>query len=113
MRGVGVSWMFRPRAPEVLYEPAIPDDLAFPATKVTRVSQRTTLDGIEGVQLDTWYVLQLVADDAGGFTANVYQQTNPAVRGSYNLAMPAGRSWPFSASVWRCRWRCWSPASGC
>ena len=37
---------------DVLYGLPMPDNLAFPATKVTQISQRTTLDGNEGTQAD-------------------------------------------------------------
>ena len=37
---------------DVLYGPTIPNDLAFPATKVTQISQRTKLDGNDAVQVD-------------------------------------------------------------
>jgi RHS repeat-associated protein len=52
-------------------------------------------DLISPLQINTWYVLQLVADDAGGFTAQVYQENSPSVRGAYTFAMTSGQSWRF------------------
>ena len=37
---------------DVLYDPPMPSDLAFPATKITHIPQRATLDGNAGLQVD-------------------------------------------------------------
>ena len=37
---------------DVLYGPPMPDNLSFPATKITHIPQRTTLDGNEALQVD-------------------------------------------------------------
>jgi len=37
---------------DVLYGPEMPGNLAFPATKITQISQRTTVDGRDSLQLD-------------------------------------------------------------
>ncbi|HET7089229.1 MAG TPA: hypothetical protein VFL17_11295 [Anaerolineae bacterium] len=61
---------------------------------------REPADLLSSVQANTWYTLTLLLDDVRGFTAEVAQTTNPAVRGSYNHPMPAGLSWLFQHWVW-------------
>ena len=60
---------------------------------------------IPNLELDTWYVLQIVLDDVGGFTLQAYKESDPMVRGAYrqpgSIAMPAGRSWRFRHWIYR------------
>jgi RHS repeat-associated protein/uncharacterized repeat protein (TIGR01451 family) len=56
---------------------------------------------INGVQVNAWYNLQLVADDVGGFTAQIYQEGNPTVRASFNMPMTTGQAWRFRHWTYR------------
>jgi hypothetical protein len=44
---------------------------------------REPADLLSSVQANTWYTLTILLDDVRGFTAEVVQTNNPAVRGSY------------------------------
>jgi RHS repeat-associated protein len=59
-------------------------------------------DLIANLQVNTWYVLQIVLDDEGqGFYVEAYQENNPSVRGDYSVRMPAGKQWRFQHWVYR------------
>jgi hypothetical protein len=51
---------------------------------------------LDSVQINTWYVARIVADDSGrGFYVEVFQEGNPSVRNGYTQYMPTGRTWRF------------------
>jgi len=59
-------------------------------------------DLITNLQINTWYVLQIVLDDKDqGFYIQAYQESDPSVRGSYSVQMPAGKQWRFHHWMWR------------
>ena len=62
---------------------------------------RYPADVLTNLQVNVWYVLRIVVDDARGFYLEAYQESNPAVRGSYNTWMPTGMSWRFRHWVYR------------
>ncbi|MBC7260588.1 MAG: RHS repeat protein, partial [Chloroflexi bacterium] len=64
-------------------------------------NNRYPADLLTTVQTNTWYVVRLVVDDSSGFYAEAYQESNPAVRGSYHTWMPTGKSWRFHHWIWR------------
>lgn len=52
-------------------------------------------DVLTGMTNGVWYVLRIVVDDVGGFTATAYQQSDPKVNGTVRVKMTAGKSWRF------------------
>jgi len=46
---------------------------------------------------NTWYALKLVVDDVRGMTVEVYPESNPAQRATYNIGIVTGVSWRFQA----------------
>ena len=56
---------------------------------------RTPVDVIPNFLTNTWYVVRIVLDDARGFYLEVYQESAPTVRGSYQQWMPTGQAWRF------------------
>ncbi len=63
---------------------------------------RYPADLLPNLQLNTWYVLRLVLDDTGrGFYVEAFQESDPAIRGSYTQWMPTGKQWRFHHWIWR------------
>ncbi len=52
-------------------------------------------DLITALQANTWYVARIVVDDVRGFYLEVYQESAPTVRGSYQQWLPTGQAWGF------------------
>jgi hypothetical protein len=48
-----------------------------------------------------WYVVNLRLDDVHGFTAEVYQESDPSIRGIFTTPMPVGRDWRFRHWTYR------------
>jgi len=62
---------------------------------------RSPADVLTNLQLNTWYVVRIVVDDSGrGFYLEAYQESNPSVRGSYDIWMPTGKQWRFHHWIW-------------
>ena len=61
----------------------------------TGTAGATPVDVIPNFLTNTWYVVRIVLDDARGFYLEVYQESAPAVRGSYQQWMPTGQAWRF------------------
>jgi RHS repeat-associated protein len=57
--------------------------------------QPTTL--IPALQANTWYALKLVVDDVRGMTVEVYPESTPTQRATYNIGIVTGVSWRFQA----------------
>jgi RHS repeat-associated protein len=71
---------------------------------------QVTLDGstyptvatlLPTVQANSWYELQLTANDIAGFTAYIHQESNPNNQGSYTMPMDTGRNWRFRHYLYR------------
>jgi hypothetical protein len=69
-----------------------------------------TFDGIDyfypkvlipNMRTNAWYTLEITVDDVNGFTAMVYDESKPSIRGTYTMSMPAGRQWHFRHWIWR------------
>jgi YD repeat-containing protein len=58
-------------------------------------------DLIASLATNTWYVVEIVVDDAGGFSIQAYKESDPTQRGVYRQAMGAGRSWRFHHWIYR------------
>jgi RHS repeat-associated protein len=58
-------------------------------------------DLLASLDISVWYVLQIVLDDKGGFTLQVFKESDPNIRGVYNYTMPAGKSWRFRHWIYR------------
>ena len=56
---------------------------------------RYPTDLITALQANTWYVARIVLDDVRGFYLEVYQESAPTVRGSYQQWLPTGQAWRF------------------
>jgi len=56
---------------------------------------RYPVDLLASLALNTWYVLRIVVDDVRGGYIEAYQESAPAVRGSYQQWLPTGLSWRF------------------
>ena len=62
---------------------------------------RYPADLLTNLLTNTWYVLRIVISDTNGCYVEAYQRDAPAVRGSYNAWMPAGKSWRFHHWIYR------------
>jgi RHS repeat-associated protein len=50
---------------------------------------------IASPSINTWYVARIAIDDTDGFFVEVWQESDPSVRGTYSRTMPAGLGWRF------------------
>ncbi|MDQ1301913.1 MAG: hypothetical protein QG637_1835, partial [Chloroflexota bacterium] len=56
---------------------------------------RYPADLIPNLQINTWYVLRIVLDDARGFYLEAYPESTPSLRSSYQQWLPTGQTWRF------------------
>ncbi len=56
---------------------------------------------ISTLETNTWYIVQIGIDDYGEFSVSAFKQDDPNVRGTYQVKMPAGKTWRFQHWIWQ------------
>ncbi len=72
--------------------------LAYPSGGGTTYVNPTVL--VDAFQANTWYVLEMAADDAAGFRVSVWDEAVSGVRYEARYEMPIGKAWTFRGWVY-------------